>query len=161
MRTLRVLLALIICCAAASESPAQQSEYTRAKRLAGCWSVEPGPFSTVGRVGTDAGQTVLPAVIQLDTVPGTSWNGDLIGRRIRSFADGRATRYRNGYYLFAGTDSLRVEWTNGVVGMTLQLQVDNVVMRGRASAWTDYMGNEQATIVLRRVRCPGRRPASE
>ena len=28
------------------------------------------------------------------------------------------------------------------------------VMRGRASAWTDYAGEERAPIVLRRVACP-------
>lgn len=37
----------------------------------------------------------------------------------------------------------------------LVLRLDNVAMRGQASAWTDYMGNAQAPIVLRRAACPG------
>ncbi|MGH7622666.1 MAG: hypothetical protein ACREMU_10040 [Gemmatimonadaceae bacterium] len=121
----------------------------------GCWRLEPGHFAVIGNSGVDPGQTTLPDLIQFDTVPGKSWAGDPWGRRVRALHDTIATRYREGYYLPAGADSVRVDWTNGFVGMTLMLRRDSVTMRGHASAWTDYLGEEDATIVLRRVTCAG------
>lgn len=56
-----------------------------------------------------------------------------------------------------GADSLRVEWTNGYVGMTLLLRLDDRVMHGRAPAWTDYEGSEEASLVVRRAVCPASR----
>ena len=110
----------------------------------------------IGNIGVDPGQTILPRVIQLDTIPGKAWSGEPLGRLVRALPDSSGTQYRDGYYLFAGTDSLQVAWTNGVVGMNLMLQMDSLTLRGRASAWTDYMGKEQASVVLRRVACPAR-----
>src|SRR5262249_24093582 len=92
--------------------------------------------------------------IRLDTLPGTSWSGEPLGRLVRVVDRGNNTRYRDGYYLFSGTNGLSVDWTNGFVGMTLRLRLDKSVMRGRAEAWTDYMGREQASVVLHRAACP-------
>ena len=139
-----------------SESAAQQNDQVNARRVAGCWRMEAGPFSTVGARASDPGQTMLPSVIRLEMVPGKSWTGEPLGRRVYALADPSGSRYREGYYRFGGRDSLHVEWTNGVVGMTLTLRVDTLVMRGRASAWTDYGGEERAPILLRRVSCPAR-----
>jgi len=111
----------------------------------------------VKRTRVDPGQTVLPSLIQLDTSPGRQFTGETIGHRVHAFADKSGTIYRDGYYVLSGTDHLDVNWTNGVVGMTLQLRMDDAIMRGRASAWTDYRGEEQASIVLRRADCPGAR----
>lgn len=100
------------------------------------------------------GQTILPPVVRFDTVPGKSWSGEPSGHLVRALAADGETRYRDGYYLLSGADSLRVAWTNGFTGMTLMLRLGNVVMHGRASAWTDYQGYEQASVVLRRAACP-------
>jgi hypothetical protein len=143
---------LFVWCAVSSAA-AQQDERAKARGLIGCWTIEAGRFSIVERIGVDSGQTTLPSRIRFDTMPGKAWSGEPLGRLVRAFAEGSTTRYRDGYYLFAGADSLRVEWANGFVGMTLQLRLDKSVMRGRALAWTDYMGSEQASIVLRRAAC--------
>jgi hypothetical protein len=144
---------LIAWCAVSSAARAQQDEHAKVRAVVGCWTTEPGRFSVVGKTGVDSGQTTLPSRIRFDTMPGKGWRGEPLGRLVRASAEGSTTRYRDGYYLFSGADSLRVEWTNGFVGMTLQLRLDKFVMRGRALAWTDYMGYEQASIVLRRGEC--------
>ena len=136
---------------------ALQNGHVQAQTVIGCWRVEPGKFSVVGKNGADPGQTILPPVVQFDTVPGRSWSGEPLGRLVRGLGADNGTRYRDGYYLLSGSDSLRVDWTTGFIGMTLVLRLDNAVMHGRASAWTDYMGEEQASVVLRRAVCPGAR----
>jgi hypothetical protein len=155
MRRFTLLGIVCACCTAVSASAAQQDERTKVQMVVGCWTVEPGRFSVIGKTPVDSGGTKLPALVRFDTVPGARWSGEPLGRLVHALPDDSGTRYRNGYYLFSATDSLDVEWTNGVVGMTLLLRVDSLVMHGRASAWTDYMGNEQAPIVLRRAACPG------
>jgi hypothetical protein len=134
---------------------ASQDGQAQAQTVVGCWKVEPGKFSVVGKNGADRGQTILPLVVQFDTLPGKSLSGEPFGRLVRGLGADNGTRYRDGYYALSGTDSLRVDWTTGFIGMTLVLRLDNAVMHGRASAWTDYMGNEQAPVVLRRAVCPG------
>jgi hypothetical protein len=158
MRHIMFLAILSVCFNAASICAAQQGRHAKAQMIVGCWKVEPGKFSVVGRIGVDPGQTKLLApLVQFDTVPGKSWSGEPLGRLVRGLAGGSGTRYRDGYYLLSGADSLRVDWTNGLTGMTLLLRIDNLVMHGRASAWTDYMGSEEASVVLRRAACPGAR----
>jgi hypothetical protein len=154
MRHFTLLAILSVWCPAASPCGAQQAARAKAQALIGCWKVEPGPFSVMGRIGVDPGQTTLPSFVQFDTVPGQSWSGDPLGRLVRALAGDSGSRYRDGYYLFSGADSLQVHWTTGFVGMTLLLRLDSAVMRGRASAWTDYMGHEEASVVLRRAACP-------
>jgi hypothetical protein len=154
MRPFTQLGILFACCAAASAAGAQHDERAKVQTVVGCWTVEPGPLSVVGRSGVDPGQTTLPSLIQFDTVPGKSWTGEPLGRRVRALTGDNGTRYRDGYYLFSDVDSLRVEWTNSVVGMSLLLRVESLVMHGRASAWTDYMGTEEASLVMRRTACP-------
>ena len=129
----------------------------QAQTIVGCWKVDPGKFSVTGRTGADAGQTILPSVVQFDTVPGKSLYGEPFGRLVRGLGADNGTQYRDGYYVLSGPDSLRVDWTTGFTGMTLMLRLGNAVMHGRASAWTDYMGEERAPVVLRRAVCPGAR----
>jgi len=157
MRLFSLFAILFACCTAPSLCAAQQDGRAKAKMLLGCWKVEPGRFAVIGTTGVDPGGTVLPSLVQFDTLPGKRWSGEPVGRLVRALAPDNRTRYRDGYYLFSGADSLQVDWTNGFVGMTLLLRLDSVVMHGVASAWTDYMCNEQATIVLRRAACPGAR----
>src|SRR5215471_15199381 len=158
MRHIMFLGMLSVCFNAASLCAAQQGEHAKAQRIVGCWRVEPGKFSVVGRIGVDPGQTkLLPPVVQFDTVPGKSWSGEPWGRLVRGLAGDNRTRYRDGYYLLSGADSLRVDWTSGFTGMTLLLRLDTVAMHGRASAWTDYSGGEEAAVVLRRAACSGAR----
>jgi hypothetical protein len=141
-----VLLAIL----AATRGEAQSRQ-----TVVGCWKVESDRFSVIGKIPVDSGGTRLPSLVWFDTVPGQSLRGEPLGRLVRAWPDGSGTPYRNGYYLVLSADSLRVEWTNGFVGMTLLLRTDSLSMWGRASAWTDYMGHEQASVTLRRTACPG------
>lgn len=143
-----------VCFASAPICGAQRPASSTAQRGIGCWKLEPGRFKVVGRTHVDPGQTTLPALIQLDTVPGKNWTGEPIGCLVRTLSPEKG--YQDGYYVLAGADRLQIDWTSksGFVGMTLMLRVGKDVMRGRASAWTDYAGEERAPIVLRRVACP-------
>src|SRR5437879_440839 len=88
---------------------ARRDEHAKAQMLIGCWKVEPGRFSVIGTTGVDPGQTIMPSLVQFDTVPGKSWTGEPLGHLVHALAGNRATRYRNGYYLLSGADSVRVE----------------------------------------------------
>ena len=69
---MRLFAWLGIFCACATAA-SQQDERAKATALIGCWKVEHGPFSVVGRTGVDPGQTLLlPSLIQFDTAPGKS-----------------------------------------------------------------------------------------
>lgn len=153
MRPFTLLALISTWFTTASLCGAQQDRRVTLRSVIGCWSVTPGHFSIVEKDGADPGQTLLPSVLEFDTVPGKSWMGAPLGRRVRAVVANNGTRYRDGYYLLAGADSLRVDWTNSVVGMTLDVRLGGSVMRGRATAWTDYMGEERASVVLRRVPC--------
>ena len=157
MRHFTLIALLSLWSTAAFPCGAQQHRRVKARRPVGCWNVEPGPFSVVGTTRVDSGQTVLPSVVQFDTVPGKTWFGEPIGRLVRAVVVDNGTRYRDGYYVVSRVDSLKVEWTDGDVGMTFLMRLDSLVMHGRASAWTDYLGKEQASIVLRRTACPSAR----
>jgi hypothetical protein len=133
---------------------AQQSPARPVTPPTGCWQLKPGPFSIIRRFPAEPGQTVLPLVISFDTTPGRSWDNRPIGRRVRTLSDTIATQYHEGYYRIVAPDSVLVDWSDSVVGMTLELRLDSIAMRGRATAWTDYGGGQRATITLRRVTCP-------
>ncbi len=97
---------------------------------------------------------MLPTVIRMDTLPGTSWSGDPIGRRVRAVADGRRPRYDIGYDRFVAPDRVQIDWSaSGNTGMTLDLRFDRSTLRGIATAWTDYGGAERSLITLSRVPC--------
>src|SRR5262249_24109906 len=96
----------IVCCTMACIASAQQDERAKIHLMIGCWTLEPGPFSVVGKTGVDPGQTASPSRIRLDTLPGTSWSGEPLGRLVRVVDRGNNTRYRDGYYLFSGTNGL-------------------------------------------------------
>ena len=149
MRRVVVGLALLF----SAEAGAQQSERSKVQMVLGCWKVEPGQF-VAGKTHVDPGQTNLPTLVRFDSVPGINWTGDTLGRRIRALAADTVTQYHDGYYRFPNPDSVDVDWTNGFTGMSLALRLDKSVMRGRADAWTDYMGSASAPIVLRRASCP-------
>ena len=148
-------LATVFACAIALRTAgAQKSPLRSALQLVGCWQLEPGAFSVIAHLPADSGQTVLPTLVRFDTLPGRSWDNRPIGRRVRTLTDTTVTQYREGYYRLVAPDSVLVDWTNSVVGMSLELRVDGVAMRGRATAWTDYGGGQRARITLRPVSCP-------
>ena len=97
--------------------------------------------------------TNLPATVRFDSVPGRSWTHTPLGRLVRAIPGPSQSHYREGYYRLAGRDSVDVDWTNSVVGLNLKLKFEQDSMRGVASAWTDYSGEEHATVVLRRSTC--------
>jgi hypothetical protein len=154
---LRLAFVLSVTSMCSTPLGAQQDRPANAQLIVGCWKLEPGQFAVIGKTGVDRGQTVLPSLVQFDTMPGKSKSGEPIGRRVRTSAADSGSRYQEGYYLFSGADSVRVDWTTGFVGMTLLLRLDDRVMHGRASAWTDYGGSEEASLVLRRAVCPASR----
>jgi len=154
LQTLVRLGTLLGCALALHAAGAQRSSTRPIPPPTGCWQLEPGPFSVIQRLPADPGQTVLPVVVSFDTVPGRSWDNRPFGRRIRTVTDSTTTRYHEGYYRIVAPDSVLVDWTNGFVGMSLELRFASVAMRGRATAWTDYGGGQRATISLRRVTCP-------
>jgi hypothetical protein len=119
----------------------------------GCWHLQPSGFDA-GESHVDPGQTKLPEVIELDTVPGQSLRGDNVGRRIRTIRDGGGARYPYAFYLLGSGDSVHVHWTSGFIGLTLELRVNDDRMRGTARVWTDYGGGAEAKISLQRVVCP-------
>ena len=142
---------LMLMCAATSD--AQQEQFARARRMQGCWRISSSPFVAGPSGKVDAGQTILPPVIALDTVPGKSWLNEPFGLRVRSFPGKSGSRYQDGYYTFPNSTTLLISWTNGVVGMNLDVRADSSRMTGTASAWTDYMTSEHATVTLQRVPC--------
>ena len=153
----RSFLVVALSCgsALAARRAGAQREATRVGGLvAGCWRLEPGSFVTLHGVPADPGQAVLPSVLSFDTVPGMSWNNRRVGQRVRSLRDTTVTRYRTGYYRFVPPESVLVDWTNGFVGLSLELQVDSLTMSGRATVWTDYGGSQRADVTLRRTVCP-------
>ena len=123
--------------------------------IVGCWKVEHERFSVSGKISVDPGQTTLPTRLQFDTVPGRSLYGTSLGHRVRAVGtDSASTEYREGYYRLTGRSKVQVDWTNGFTGMTLNVRGDSVSLHGKASAWTDYGGHENATIRLQRTSCP-------
>jgi len=126
--------------------------------ILGCWNLEHERFSVTGDTTVDPGQTTLPTRLQFDTVPGKSWDGRPLGQRVRPVgADSASTNYREGYYLLTGGTKIQVDWTNGFTGLTLELRGDSASLHGKASAWTDYIGQETAIVYLRRTVCPAPR----
>ena len=142
---------MILTVAVVPRAHAQHAVPERVKEMYGCWSVETGPFTPGPSGRTDPGQTVLPPLIALDSVRGNSWTGDAVGWRVHSYPGASGTRYRDGYYTISDTNRIEVNWTNGVVGITMLVRADSLVMRGTAEAWTDYMARERANVTLRRA----------
>jgi hypothetical protein len=65
---------------------AQRDRPANAQLIVGCWNLEPGQFAIIGKTGVDRGQTVLPSLVQFDTVPGKSKSGEPLGRLVRTSA---------------------------------------------------------------------------
>ena len=124
--------------------------------ILGCWAVETGRFSVTSvpkATHVDPGQTATPSLIEFDSLPGRSWNGGPVGRRVHGFGN-PASQYRDGYYHPSGSDGLRIVWSSGFTSMAFEVRLDSLVMRGHAEAMTDYGGDERAALVLRRSPCP-------
>lgn len=132
---------------------AQSDPLPRARQVQGCWRLSATTFVAGPSGKVDAGQTILPPLIALDTVPGKSWSNEPLGFRVRSFPGKSGSRYTDGYVTFPAPTKLVISWTNGVVGMNLDLQADSNRMTGNASAWTDYSTSEHATVTLLRAPC--------
>lgn len=131
----------------------------------GCWSVTASPFSGKGPTGAgvDPGQTTLPSIVKFDSLPGP------LGAELRAKSRGHLIQgvtgytmpmYRSGYYQFQQHDSLEIVWYDASDDTRLTLGADSLVMRGRAEAGTDYLGEEHGTVVrppAGRSPEPGRR----
>ncbi len=154
MRNLLLRLTLASCFVAINATPAHGPLQPSRASLVGCWKLAPSRFAVVDKPPADSAQTVLPTVIRMDTLPGTSWNGDPIGRRVREVANGSRPYYDIGYYRFFAPDRVQIDWSaSGDIGMTLDLRFDRSTLRGSATAWTDYGGEERSSITLSRVAC--------
>jgi len=154
MRGVRLRLVVIGLVFFSARGLAQTGQSSKAHTLRGCWRLEAGTFRLTDSIRVDSGQTTLPRFIQFDTVPGRSFNDRPMGQLVRGVPPSAPSLYGDGYFTFPHPDTVRVEWTSGITGMTLTFPFNAVVMRGCADAWTDYEGAEWAPITIRRSVCP-------
>ena len=153
MRSLRIRVVSIGLVLFSGVALAQTQQTSRAYALRGCWKLEAGTFQLVDSIHVDPGQTAhLPQIIEFDTLTGRGLFGRPMGHVVRGLD--KVPHYQEGYFTFPHRDTVEVNWTNGFTGMTLSFPFDTAVMRGRADAWTDYLGAEWAPITARRVVCP-------
>jgi len=137
---------------------AQDGVVARVRRLAGCWATTVETFRSVTTTPIDSGLTNVPPLLRLDTLPGRGWHNDTHDWLLRAIPGTSGSRYRDGYFKPTGKDSVELHWTNGFVGLSIRAKGAGDTLSGFASAWTDYMGEQRATIVLRRVACPSSLP---
>lgn len=137
---------------------AQGGEVARVHRLAGCWAATVGTFRSVTTIPVDSGLTNVPPLLRLDTLPGQGWHNDTHDWLLTAMPGASGSRYRDGYFKPTGKDSVELHWTNGSVGLSIRAKDAGNTLSGFASAWTDYMGEQRATIVLRRAACPSSLP---
>ncbi len=135
------------------ETRAQLIQKLKVRALQGCWKIDVGKFKVSAKIPVDPGQTNLPEFIQFDTLPGRSIFGQPMDFLVVGLPRNNKTRYHDGVFKVTA-DSVRVDWSNSVVGMTLRFPYDTRRMDGTAEAWTDYAGGERALIELQRSECP-------
>ena len=147
----RTLVLALVCYS--SIASAQRVDATRARALRGCWATTVGTFRAATAIGIDSGLTNVPPQLRLDTIPGRGWDGAPRGRLLRAIPGRSGSRYRDGYFRTTASDSVVLEWTNGFVGLSIRARVRADSMRGVATAWTDYMGEQAAPVTLHRIGC--------
>lgn len=130
---------------------AQSVDSQRVAALAGCWAVKVGEFQGSK---VDSGMTTIPTMVQLDTLPGKDFWGDRSGWLVRGHPGANGSRYREGNFAPVGRDSVRLSWSTGFVGLTIEVLATAQQMDGVATVWTDYNGQQQAPIMLLRSTCP-------
>ena len=150
-QTSKLLWLLLLLSAPAS---AQRTDSTRVRILAGCWTTAVGKFTPATALrGWDSTLTNVPPGIRLDTLPGRGWDGEPRGWLLRTLPGDGGTRFRDGYFAPVGLDSVELDWTNGVVGLSIEGRETGDTISGIARAWTDYMAEERASITFRRTTC--------
>jgi len=133
---------------------AQTGETVLVRAVAGCWQSEMGEFSPALTTDTHT-WAGIPAVMQIDTVPGRGRSDDPLGWAVRTITMGARQRFTDGYLVPRGSDSLELRWTNfGTVGVTVALTLIDDRLVGVADAWTDAVTSNKAQVVLVRVACP-------
>lgn len=146
------LLAVGIGLIVAAPVEGQVPDSSRVRELRGCWAITTGEFTGTA---VDSGMTSLPSVVRLDTVPGSDFLGRPDGWRVQSLPLATPHQWRVGVFKPVGDDSVVVSWTSGgFVGVRLALVTEDEGMRGEAIAWTDYGGQQQAPVAMRRTACP-------
>lgn len=145
------VLALTALTSQLSSLAAQSVDSQRVAALAGCWAVKVGTFQG-SRV--DSGMTTLPTMVRLDTLPGKDFMGDRSGWLVLGHPRANGSMYREGSFAPVGRDSVRLSWSTGFVGLTIEARATAQQMDGVAIAWTDYSGQQQAPIMLLRSTCP-------
>lgn len=131
----------------------QAADSSRVRGLQGCWAITIGEFTGTA---VDSGMTNLPAVVRLDTVPGSDVFGRPEGWRVQSLPLATPHLWGVGVFKPVGADSVVVSWTSGFVGIRLGLVPRDEGLFGEALAWTDYGGQQQAPVALHRTACPAR-----
>ncbi len=151
IKPMTTALALTIVAALPSELSGQTANSQRVAALTGCWALTVGEFQ-----GTkiDSGMTTLPAMVQLDTLPGKNFFGERSAWLVRGHPSTNGSTYREGQFAPVGRDSVWLSWSSGFVGLTIGVLATAQQMEGFASAWTDYGGEQRAPITLRRSTCP-------
>jgi hypothetical protein len=129
----------------------QRDEKARVESLAGCYATAVGKFSP-RPTGFSIERTRVPAQLQLEAHWSTSqfgagnWRLHAIPRDARPYMS-------DGYFRPIGRDSVALDWSNGLVGLSIRVKERAKTFQGVVMAWTDDGEDFRAPITLRRITC--------
>jgi hypothetical protein len=159
--TLKLAAAVVAYAATQACSPLNmESTPSRAGEidpLVGCYQLEIGRWEPERHPGNAPYQTP-PAAFRLFPTDGDGTEQEVSVVRPVIPTPGMNLRTPSAAWLRAGPDSVRIDWTNEVLGVQLRMGIEGDSLKGNARAWTDNLpppGSSfpRAPAVARRISC--------
>jgi hypothetical protein len=149
MHRLLLFLALAFSISALPAIVGAQAEpaTARVRSLAGCYSLTLGAWSGSPSASVPASQTP-PAYLRLDTLAALR-DGFVVEPTSLAWSQRNLTSWQP-----TGTDSVRLIWSTGFVGVRLQLRVSGDTLAGVATTFTDRIMSPAPTARVVAVRTP-------
>jgi hypothetical protein len=161
-----LLFFCLISCAAAlttSESAAQtrtpkakpsdSANFVSPEAISGCYQLTLSEWHPKLNLGDDAVFVTPPASVKLLNERGTSgWEAS--GFIARPAPGVPPTIHRGSYWLPTGTRSIKIVWTTGFSGLSMNLTLEESGLRGTTESFWDFPRQHQtADVVARKVDC--------
>ena len=133
-----------------------KSQLVKPESIQGCYDLTLSAWRPDLNLGEDAVFITPPQRIELFAEKGTKgWESE--GYIARAAPGVKPSVHRGAYWLPKSSQDIEIVWTTGFSGLTMDLRIDAIGLRGKAKSFWDFPRKQQtADVVAHKVDCEKR-----